>query len=97
MTWLRTFLNKFGTGAQKKLSKPVAKKVVTGDGVYTWAEVAKHNTPDDAWMVIDGEVYDVSGFGERHPGAEVVYSYAGERHRAAAGIGRSEHVLVVCP
>lgn len=99
MTWLRTFFAKFGTGAQKKLSKPVTKKaVVARDGVFSWAEVAKHNTPDDAWMVIEGEVYDVSGFGERHPGGEVVYSYAGECSQAAmcGPMSRSELVLFVC-
>lgn len=77
MTWLRSFLSKFAVPA-KAVSKPAkARKAPSGDGSYTWADVAKHSLPDDAWMVIEGEVYDVSGFGERHPGGEVVYSYAG--------------------
>ena len=35
---------------------------------YTLAEVAKHCTKDDAWVVIDERVYDVTRFIERHPG-----------------------------
>lgn len=27
---------------------------------YTWAEVKKHCTPDDAWVVYHNKVYDVS-------------------------------------
>ena len=32
-------------------------------------ELAKHNKEGDAWIAIDGHVYDVSKFAELHPGA----------------------------
>lgn len=35
---------------------------------YTWDEVAKHNKPDDLWLVIDSKVYDISRFTALHPG-----------------------------
>ena len=35
---------------------------------YTLEEVAKHCTREDAWVIIDERVYDVSGFIDRHPG-----------------------------
>ena len=30
--------------------------------VYTFKEVAEHNSPGDLWIVIYGKVYDVSNF-----------------------------------
>ena len=29
---------------------------------FTREEVAKHSTPEDAWIVVDGDVYDVTKF-----------------------------------
>lgn len=34
---------------------------------YTLAEVARHATPADCWMAIDGGVYDFSAYLPRHP------------------------------
>lgn len=45
---------------------------------YTVAEVAKHNVPSDCWLMIKGKVYDVTGWGEEHPGGKVIYTYGGE-------------------
>jgi len=35
---------------------------------YTLAEVAKHCTRDDAWVIIEERVYDVTRFVDKHPG-----------------------------
>lgn len=32
------------------------------------SEVMLHNKPDDIWIVVNGQVYDMSGFSEEHPG-----------------------------
>ena len=42
------------------------------------AEVAQHNTADDAWVVYNGNVYDVTEFVSRHPGGRVILGYLGQ-------------------
>ena len=45
---------------------------------YTWEEVARHSSPDDCWMVIKGQVYDVSAFWPSvHPGGHLLLDAAG--------------------
>lgn len=45
---------------------------------YTMEEVAKHNKKDDIWVVVDGQVLDVTGFLPDHPGGEkAIILYAG--------------------
>jgi len=44
---------------------------------YTWEEVKKHITPEDAWMVHNNKVYDVSNWHE-HPGGTVIFTHAGD-------------------
>jgi len=42
-------------------------------------DVAKHSTDADAWIVIDGKVYDVTKFAKVHPGgAGILRLYAGK-------------------
>ncbi|KAI3332039.1 ferredoxin reductase-like protein [Xylariaceae sp. AK1471] len=49
------------------------------DVQYTLKEVAAHNTLADAWMVIHGQVYDVTKYLHDHPGgAEVLTDVVGK-------------------
>lgn len=43
----------------------------------TWTEVKKHITPEDAWLVHNNKVYDVSNWHE-HPGGGVIFTHAGD-------------------
>lgn len=40
--------------------------------VLTRQEVAKNNTEESLWFIIDSKVYDVSDFLDAHPGGEAV-------------------------
>lgn len=40
--------------------------------VFSRAEVAKHNTEDDCWIIIDGSVFNVSTFAQLHPGGSQI-------------------------
>ncbi|CAE8603931.1 unnamed protein product [Polarella glacialis] len=45
----------------------------------TMEEVAKHSTPQDAWIVVNGDVYDVTKFAKVHPGGGgLLLEYAGK-------------------
>ncbi len=40
--------------------------------IISAAELAKHKQPNDYWLAIDGNVYDVSKYIMMHPGGEGV-------------------------
>merc|ERR1712241_1537252 len=50
-----------------------------GGGGITLAEVAKHNTKTDCWVVVNGEVLNVTNFLSEHPGGELaILTFAGK-------------------
>jgi len=46
--------------------------------IFTFDDVAKHNTYESAWIVVDDKVYDITNFAHSHPGGKVIYYYRGE-------------------
>merc|ERR1712127_430750 len=50
-----------------------------GQAGYTLAEVAKHNTKTDCWVVVEGQVLNVTNFLSEHPGGELaILTFAGK-------------------
>merc|ERR1719166_896974 len=49
-----------------------------GGGGYTLEEVAKHTSKSDCWVVVNGEVLNVTNFLSEHPGGELaILTFAG--------------------
>ena len=44
---------------------------------YTTADVEKHSTPEDCWVIVHEKVYDVTSFVPRHPGGNMIWVKAG--------------------
>jgi succinate dehydrogenase/fumarate reductase flavoprotein subunit len=50
----------------------------SGEKTYTMEQVAAHNKKEDIWVVVDGQVLDVTKFLPDHPGGEkAIILYAG--------------------
>jgi len=56
----------------------------------SWHEISSHNGPDDCWIVIDGQVFDVTSWVKQHPGGELLAVLAGED---ASALFHSAHFL----
>lgn len=47
--------------------------------VFTEDEIKQHNSEEDAWIVYNGSVYDVTKFASLHPGGkEILLEHAGK-------------------
>jgi len=65
--------------AVKKEKKKKEKKSSGGGGGLTMAEVAKHTTKTDCWVVLSGNVLNVTNFLSQHPGGELaILTFAGK-------------------
>lgn len=63
--------------------------------VYTYKQIAEHNSPKDTWIIIDDKVYDVSKFLDEHPGGdEIIFDQAGrDATENFVDIGHSDDAL----
>ncbi|MCB9742090.1 MAG: cytochrome b5 domain-containing protein [Alphaproteobacteria bacterium] len=68
----------------------------------TAAEVARHDQAEDCWMILEGEVYDLTPWVAAHPGGEAILRGCGKdatwffQHRDEAG-GHSEAAQALLP
>merc|ERR1719223_1248665 len=71
-------MNEGGAAAPAKKEKK-AKAATGGGGGYDMAEVAKHTTKGDCWVVVAGQVLNVTTFLSQHPGGELaILTFAGK-------------------
>merc|ERR1711971_1062412 len=72
--------SKAGAAAAGAAGAPAKKKAKSGGGGgYTLEEVAKHTTKADCWVVVAGQVLDVTKFLGEHPGGELaILTFAGK-------------------
>jgi len=46
---------------------------------FSQSDVAGHNKTDNLWIIVDGDVYDLTKFKEEHPGgAKILTRVAGK-------------------
>jgi len=50
----------------------------TSTQTYSMDQVATHDSPDSCWLVIQGQVYDVTPFISNHPGGEAILEGCGQ-------------------
>eukprot|EP00457_Paulinella_chromatophora_P023679 gb/GEZN01027214.1/.p2 GENE.gb/GEZN01027214.1/~~gb/GEZN01027214.1/.p2 ORF type:complete len:138 (+),score=26.37 gb/GEZN01027214.1/:78-491(+) len=74
-----------GAGERRIDADLLKKHGLAAGEIRTWTrkEVAQHNTPEDLWIIVDGKVFDVSGFVEDHPGGQAIANYAGKDNTKA--------------
>ncbi|BFZ15351.1 hypothetical protein BsWGS_18390 [Bradybaena similaris] len=65
-----------GTGGQGETNAADVKRQLPE---YTWDEVKDKTTSQGQWLVIDGQVYNVTSWSRRHPGgSKIIGHYAGQ-------------------
>lgn len=64
-----------GSRAVTASNSEFGKKVAEDGRVFTAAEVRAHKTETDAWISVDGLVYDITRFIETHPGGKEVNTF----------------------
>merc|ERR1712187_358135 len=70
-------IGKYAPGAKEPA--PAAPVAAKSGGGMTMAEVAKHTTKDDCWVVVSGQVLNVTKFLGEHPGGELaILTFAGK-------------------
>ena len=49
-----------------------------GERIFSREEVQSHCTADDCWTIIDGKVYNITGWVDSHPGGDAIGAGAGQ-------------------
>lgn len=61
------------------LVPPVVSEIPSTEenGRYSRQEVARHDLPDDAWIIVDSKVYNITDYIDDHPGGSSILNNLG--------------------
>jgi len=80
LAWLVLFVLALRVDEQTQIEEVVS----ATSNAYSVDEVAKHRTPDDCWIIVRGNVYDVSAYIDKHPAARrTITDYCGKESTTA--------------
>eukprot|EP00631_Chrysoreinhardia_giraudii_P007304 CAMPEP_0197424388 /NCGR_PEP_ID=MMETSP1170-20131217/25813_1 /TAXON_ID=54406 /ORGANISM="Sarcinochrysis sp, Strain CCMP770" /LENGTH=121 /DNA_ID=CAMNT_0042951869 /DNA_START=17 /DNA_END=382 /DNA_ORIENTATION=+ len=65
------------------LVPPDAANVAKAPAVFSRAQVATHDQPDDAWIIVAGKVYDITTYIDDHPGGSAIMNNLGQDNTKA--------------
>jgi len=69
----------FASKGEEKAAPAAAAPAASGKKTYTVEDVKKHTKDSDCWVILHGEVYDVTKFLNDHPGGKkAIMLYAGK-------------------
>ncbi|KAF3793565.1 Cytochrome B5-like protein [Nymphaea thermarum] len=75
----RFFLRRYSGDRRRAKGKAIRlPNAGKGKNAYTKAEVSRHNTRTDCWIIIKDKVYDVTSYVEEHPGGDAILTHAGD-------------------
>ncbi|XP_054271704.1 cytochrome b5-like isoform X2 [Macrosteles quadrilineatus] len=66
--------------------------------MFSWSEIKKHNNEESCWVVIHGNVHDLTNFLEEHPGGkDILLGLAGgDGTQCFDDIGHSDEAKALC-
>lgn len=62
------YFSKPAPSTQQGSAQTTTTEQTTAGSTYTAAQVSTHTTPQDCWVIVKGNVYDLSNFDAKHPG-----------------------------
>ena len=72
-------IHNYNTNSKKNESKRIfskkKNKINKNVKIFTVKEVKKHNKKNDAWIIIDNNVYDITNWIDKHPGGPEVFKF----------------------
>jgi len=69
------------------------KREVANGKIYDLEEVKKHTREDDCWLVVDGDVFDVTDFLDEHPGGfDIIISNTGTLSKTTSLLSSSTSI-----